>query len=138
MKCCSLDRYGDWGLLVLRLSIAAIFLYHGIGKWQMESASMLMTVLKYAEPIAGFMMLLGVGTQVAAAVLGVIMLGAIYMKMTGFGQMPLDPFGTFAGAAGAGWEFDLMILAGCIAVLLFGAGKYAMDALCCKGCCGKA
>lgn len=124
-----LHKYSDWGLLVLRLAIGVIFIYHGMLKWQMEDPNAIMSILKFAEPLGGIAMILGVLTQLASLGLSIIMLGAIYMKMTGFGQGALNPAGTFAPQGGTGWEFDLMILAGCIAVLLMGAGKVSVDSM---------
>lgn len=128
----SLQRYGDWALLALRLAIGVIFLYHGLMKWQMEDPSMLFTILKIVEPLGGAALILGVLSQWAALGLGIIMLGAIYMKMSGFGNAALDPAGTFAPQGGTGWEFDMMILAGCIVLLVMGAGKMAIDSMMCK------
>lgn len=123
----SLHRHSDWGLLALRLAIGVIFLYHGLTKWQMDAASPIMTILKFAEPIGGLALILGVLTQLAALGFVIIMLGAIYMKASGFGQQPLDILGSFAGQGG--WEFDLVLLAGCVAVFLSGAGRMSLDAL---------
>jgi len=123
----SLHRHGDWGLLALRLAIGIIFLYHGWTKWSMEAASPIMTILKFAEPIGGIALILGVLTQFAALGLGIIMLGAIYMKASGFGQQALDFASTFAPSGYAGWEFDLVILAGCITLFLMGAGFASLE-----------
>lgn len=123
----SLNRYGDWGLLALRLAVGAIFIYHGTLKWQMSDPSPIMTILKFAEPIGGLALILGALTQLAALGLAIIMLGAIYMKASGFGQQALDFAGSFAPQGGTGWEFDLMILAGCITLLLMGAGSLSVD-----------
>lgn len=125
-----LRRHAGWGLLALRLAIGAIFLYHGFLKWPLNpDAPWFMTVLAFAEPIGGLALVLGLLTQWASLGFVIIMLGAIYMKMTGFGQGALDVFGTFVGQQGAGWEFDLMILAGCLALLFMGGGKMALDAM---------
>ncbi len=130
MTLVSLKRHSDWGLLALRLAIGAVFLYHGLAKWPLNpQAPWYMTVVAIAEPLGGLAMILGLLTQWAALGLGIIMLGAIYMKMTGFGQAALDAFGTFVGKGGAGWEFDLVILAGCVALLFMGGGKMALDAM---------
>ncbi len=118
----ALNRHTDWGLLVLRLAIGAIFLYHGFQKWGMEDPSTTMTILKFAEPLGGAAIILGALTQLAALGLAIIMVGAIYMKSTGFGQNAFDLFGTFGN-----WEFDMMILASCIVLLLTGAGALSVD-----------
>lgn len=123
-----LHKYSDWGLLLLRLTIGVIFVYHGMLKWQIEEPNTIMTILKFAEPLGGIAMIIGVLTQLASLGLTIIMLGAIYMKMSSFGQATLNPSGTFAPQGGTGWEFDLMILAGCVAVMLMGAGKISLDA----------
>lgn len=96
----SLQRYNDWNLLLLRLVIGAIFLYHGIAKWQMEDPSTLMTILRYAEPLGGAALIAGVFSQLASLGLIIIMLGAIYMKATGFGQTDFNLFGTFGKGGG--------------------------------------
>lgn len=123
----SLYRHGDWGLLALRLAVGVIFIYHGFDKWTMDTVGYIMPILKYAEPIGGVALILGVLTQLAALGFVIIMLGAIYMKASGFGQQPLDVLGSFGGQGG--WEFDLVILAGCIALLLSGAGRMSLDAV---------
>lgn len=127
----NLSRHSDWALLILRLVIGAIFLYHGIGKWAMEDANTIMTILKFAEPLGGLALILGALTQLAAIGLSIIMLGAIYMKATGFGQGAFDLLGTFG--EGGKWEFDLMILAGCIMLIVMGAGRLSLDAMMFKG-----
>lgn len=126
----SLKKHSDIAHLILRLVIAAIFLYHGSQKWMFWSAIpegmpsnmvMLFKFLSIVEPLGGLALLLGVLTRLASLGLGIIMLGAIYMKMTVMGVGFVTP-------TGPGWEFDLMILAGCIALMFEGAGKYSLDA----------
>ncbi len=119
----SLHRHTDLGLLLLRFAVGAIFIYHGVTKWGNPDATTVMTILKFAEPIGGIAIILGVLTQLAALGLAIIMVGAVYMKSTGFGQAPFDLLGTFGK-----WEFDMMILASCIVLFLTGAGMYSVDA----------
>lgn len=121
----SLHKYSDAGLVVLRLVIGVIFIYHGMQKWQNPDPNAIMMILKFAEPIGGIALILGVFTQLAALGLSIIMIGAIYMKATGFGADSADFLGTFA--SGGKWEFDLMILAGSISLFLMGAGKLSID-----------
>lgn len=125
----SVRKCSSCALLALRLAAGAIFIYHGMLKWNMEAPSTLFTILKYAEPLGGIALILGVLTQWAGLGLSIIMLGAIYMKMTGFGQAPLNFAGTFAPQGGTGWEFDLMILAGTFALFIMGAGKWSVDGM---------
>ncbi len=123
----SLRGYGDYALLFLRLVIGVIFLYHGLQKWGMSDPNTIFTILKFAEPLGGAALILGALTQLASLGLSIIMVGAIYMKATGFGSSAPNFPGTFVGAQGAGWEFDLMILAGCVVLLIMGAGSMSVD-----------
>ncbi len=121
----SMKKHDDCALLFVRLVVAAIFIYHGFMKWDMETPTMTFTILKYLEPIFGLTVLLGLFTRVSSLVLGIVMIGAIYMKATGFGQGAFDLFGTFA--SGGKWEFDLAILACCVVLFCMGAGKLSID-----------
>ena len=116
-----LDAHRDWALLFLRLVIGAIFIYHGTMKWPMGD-NMIFNILAVVEPLGGVAMIAGVLTRWAGLGLAIIMLGAIYNKMISFGQAPFDPIGTFGK-----WEFDLIILAGCVAIMCFGPGKVSAD-----------
>jgi putative oxidoreductase len=93
-------------------------------KWDIPSNDMVMNILKYAEPIGGVAIILGVLTQLAALGLAIVMVGAIYTKSTGFHQAPFDLFGTFGS-----WEFDMMNLASCVVLFLTGAGMISLDTL---------
>jgi putative oxidoreductase len=122
----------DTALLVLRLVVAAIFLYAGSAKWPFwyappEGVSVvLLTVLKFlsiVEPLGGLALVLGVLTRWAAAGLGIIMVGAIF-----FARLALHA-GIFTSPQGAGVDYNLLILAGCVALLAFGAGGWSVDAI---------
>lgn len=125
-----LHQYDDFGLLVLRLVIGTIFLVHGIPKlkkWKVKPskevpAGMLsiMRTLSIVEPTAGIAVILGIATPVAAAVLGIVMLGAIWMKVAKW-HVP------FSAHDKVGWEFDLLILASCLVLIFQGAGSIALD-----------
>lgn len=115
-------KHRDEALLVLRLVIGAIFLYHGIqklGLWseapaQLSSTMLLiMRILSILEPLAGLAMITGLYTDVAAIVLMVVMAGAMGMKIKGnssFNQ----------------WEFDLLLFAGNLVIASMGAGRFTV------------
>ncbi len=131
----SLSRHRAWGLLALRIAIGVVFVYHGFLKWPLSpGAPWYMTLAAFVEPAAGLLLILGLATRWAAIALSVVMLGAIYLKMTAFGNAPLNALGTFSPQGGGGWEFDLVILAACVSLVVSGAGRFAID--CCL-CCGK-
>jgi putative oxidoreductase len=126
----SLHQFGDWGLVALRLGVGAIFLVHGSQKralWKVQpsaqmSAGMLtiMRVLSVAEPLGAVATLSGLLTQAAAAGFILDMSGAISLKMTRWHK-------GFTGDGG--WEFEFLLLAGAIALLFFGGGRFALDRL---------
>ncbi len=128
----SLMAYSAWGLLALRVSLAATFFAHGkmkMGMWKMQPseqmpAGMLNTMkfLSVVETLGAIGLLFGALTQLAALGLGVIMVGAIYMKVVKW-KSP------FASVEKNGWEFDLVLLAGALAVFLAGPGMWAVDML---------
>lgn len=122
----------DTALLVMRLVVAAVFLYAGTAKWPFWSAPpegmsvVLLNVTKFlsiVEPLGSLALLLGVLTRWAAAGLGIIMVGAIF-----FSRFTLHA-GLFTSPQGTGLDYNLLILAGCIALLAFGAGAWSLDAI---------
>lgn len=127
-----LQTYSDWGLLALRLAVGSIFLIHGIGKWsfwgmmpgdQMSAGMLnLMKFLSIVEPLGGLALILGFLTHYAALGLAIIMVGAIYFKMFVFKL-------GFVEQAATGWEFDLALLGGNLALFFLGAGRMAIDKL---------
>ncbi len=123
-------QFGDIALFILRVGIAAVFMVHGI--WKIENgkqmaASMEMpgsgwffTGLGVAEFFGSLGLLSGFLTQIAAAGLATIMIGAIYLKAFKWNVK-------FTAHDKTGWELDLVILAACVAIFILGAGKIALD-----------
>jgi len=77
-------------------------------------------VLSIAEPLGGLATLVGLLTQAAAAGFILVMLGAIRLKVTQLRK-------GFSGDGG--WELEFLLLVGAIALLLLGAGRFALDRL---------
>jgi putative oxidoreductase len=129
----SLHASSDWGQLVLRLILAATFLAHGRTKWAMWKmqpsdkmpASMLniMRLLSICEPLGAVALILGFLTQLSALGLTIIMLGAINFKV----RKLKAPFAVTRDKPG--WEFEMIILGGTVALFFSGAGAYALDRL---------
>ena len=119
-------QYSDVGLLVLRLAIASIFLLHASMKLKnsngmasamgMEGKGMMVFGLGVVEVASAISLAIGFYTQFAALVIAIIMIGAIAMKKMKW-SVP------FAAMDKTGWEFDLVLLAAAIAVLLTGGGN---------------
>lgn len=122
-----LHQYSDWGILALRITIAAVFIIHGPPKLMNPQMG---TGMGFST---GFFLLLGLGetagsisvffgflTQIGAAILAIVMLGALYYKTT-IWNVP------FTSMEKTGWEFDFVLLAAAIALILGGAGGISLD-----------
>ncbi len=118
-------RLSDFATLVLRVAIGSTFIYHGTMKWGMWSTPldpsagvmpMIMRLLSICEPIGGLALILGFLTPWAALGLAIVMVGAIWTKVSG-------------GAEFGKWEFDLALLGGNLVIMTRGAGAWAIDRL---------
>ena len=100
-----LNSLSDIGLLILRVVIGIIFIYHGFPKLlnsSKMSAGMRMSataifILGLAEVIGGVGSILGLYTQIAAIVLSIVMAGAIYMKIVKW-KVPFSKTGIMGGS----------------------------------------
>lgn len=125
-----MNRFADWGLLLLRIVVGIIFIMHGQMKWGIWSApaGMMSTtmltifkVLSVVEPLLGICIILGVITEWSSLILAIDMIGAMLFKISG---------GTaFIGHQTTGWEFDLTVFAANIILLMHGSGWIALDRL---------
>ncbi len=120
----------DASLLLLRLSVAAVFLYASYAKWQFLSSGAeglsagmvyLTRFLMVVEPLGAIALIAGFLTRWAAAGLGIIMVGAIiilsFTMQASFFTAPQAP----------GLDYNLLILSGCIVLIAFGAGRCSVD-----------
>jgi putative oxidoreductase len=127
--------------LILRVSLAVIFLYHGISKVTDGAAganwvgryyehvdvevppTLTFAGTQYAvawgELLGGVAMLLGFLTRLAALGLIVIQTGAVMLVTAPRG---------FSLAGGVGYEYNLALLAMCLCLLLTGSGLLSLDA----------
>lgn len=127
----------DFGLLVLRVVVGAVFLIHGYQKFQMMSGTIgffasiglpafMAYVVATVETLGGLSLIVGYGSKISAALLAITMAVAI-VKVHG-------PNGFMVGKGG--YEFTLTLLAANVAILYAGAGKYGLGSDC--GCpCAK-
>ena len=123
-----LREYNDIGLFLLRLAIAMIFIYHSLPKLKNAKGmgqgigmpAAMIWMLGAGELLSSLGMILGVYTQLAAVLLGIVMIGAIGMKMMKWGV-------PFAAMDKTGWEFDLILLAANGALLLGGGGSIGIQ-----------
>ena len=131
----------DLSMLVLRVAVGAVFLAHGIQKFQggvenvagffskvrIPMASVMAWVVTVVEAVGGAFLILGFSTQIAAALIAFVMVVAIVMVKAGNGLISTP--------GSSGYEFDVALLAGSIVLMLQGAGKYSVDSKMCGGAC---
>ena len=121
---------GNWGLLILRIFLGIIFVYHGMPKLGMPKAmakgmgwsSASVVLLGLVEFLSGLALILGFYTEIAALLIALVMLGAIWYKMVKW-KVP------FSAMDKSGWEFDLILLGAAIAIVLIGAGTVSLDTI---------
>jgi putative oxidoreductase len=118
------------GFLALRVALGIIFIYHGVPKVResaetakaMNASPGLVALLGSCEILGGIAVIAGFLTQVAAIGLGLLMLGAIGMKIAAWHVR-------FWAMDKTGWEFDFILLAAAACLALIGAGAWSIDAL---------
>ena len=121
----------DLALLVLRLALAAVLLYHGIPKlmnfgatvsgfqaMNIPAPTLTAAFALLSEVVGGILILLGVAVDLAGILVVIDMLGAIF---------------TVHGAAGfdftkGGWEHPFIVLAMALALALAGPGRTSVGA----------
>lgn len=118
-------------LLILRVILAITFLYAGIAKWFLWSTEpmegmpvwlhYLMLFLSIVEPIGAVAVLAGVLTRWAAAGFVIIMIGAMAVSHFIMG------YAFFTAPQAPGWDINLMIFGGSLALAAFGAGAWSID-----------
>lgn len=123
-----LTQFSDISFLLIRLVIAAIFIYHALPKLKgakMMSQAMgmpagMILMLGGIEFLSSLGMIFGVYIQIAAFLLAMVMVGAIYFK-TAKWHIP------FGAMDKTGWEFDLILLAANILILVNGGGAIGIQ-----------
>ncbi|MBS3178310.1 MULTISPECIES: DoxX family protein [unclassified Pseudoclavibacter] len=121
-------------LLILRLALGATMLLHGIqkltttgiggvqemlGSLGIPLADVAGAALPFVEIVAGALLIVGLFTRVAAALLAVVSLGAMFTVHFTAGFFAQD----------GGYEFVLVLALVGIALVLTGGGRWAADAL---------
>ncbi len=127
-----LNKFSGFAHWLPRLSLAAIFLYHGFSKFpmaqglaQMMGMPVVMVYLLALMEVAGGLLILlgGFGpdwaTRIAGLIFSVVMLGAIFMVHLANGWNSINMGG---GNEGKGMEFQVLILAVSLVFAIKGKG----------------
>ena len=119
--------------LVLRVVLGALFIWHGIDKfdagienvegafrmWGVPAPALAAPVVAVVEIVGGAALILGLLTRVAAVALGVVLVGALLWAKD---ILTSDGTGIISSTPVPGAEVDLAYLAGLIALVLLGPG----------------
>ena len=110
----------------MRAAIGVIFIVHGFGKFgnpgfggwisSMGIPAEMQIPIALAEFVPGILLLIGVLTRISGALLSIVMLGAIFLVK---GASSLD--------GDKGYEFDLILLAASLVVIVAGPGKVSIS-----------
>jgi putative oxidoreductase len=130
---------GDWGLLILRLALGAIFIVHGWPKINPNSPmkgltgfggflksqgvplpSLLALVVALLETVGAVLLILGIFTRIIALGLAIDMLVAI--RLVKFGMQKAG----FMDPQKGGWEFEFALMAAALALFFTGPGAIAL------------
>jgi len=114
-----------WGI---RAAMGTIFIVHSLKKFDPSWQEWLITIgvppemqlpIALAELIAGICLVVGVLTRVAASIITVILLGAIFHIRWENGFLIAD----------GGWEWDLIMLAAVLTIIVAGPGRISISHL---------
>jgi putative oxidoreductase len=131
--CTTLNRYRPAAPLVLRVVLGGLFIWHGIDKfdagismiedmftmWGVPVPGLTAPLTAVVEIAAGLALVLGLGTRIAAMLLSVVMIGAIIYVKQDLGIISSQPM--------PGAELDLALLAGLVALIFIGPGRFSLD-----------
>lgn len=132
-----LGRAADLGPLVLRVLVGGIMFAHGFQKWfetgpatfgsssiaalGLPAPEFFGYLVATSELVFGALLVLGLLTRLSTIPLGVILAVAVI-------GVKLGEVGLIAGdAMMTGYELDLALLAGVVALLFLGAGRLSLD-----------
>lgn len=126
------NKQAEMGLLVGRLILGVIMLAHGVQKFMamemvvgmfkdmMGLPGFLAYFTATVETVAGLALILGLFVRISAALLGLIMIGAMI-------TVKIPMVGFFGNGKMAGWEFDLSLLGLSIILTLAGSHLFALN-----------
>lgn len=125
-----MEQKYEVSLLIIRVVLGVTFLLHGVAKFQMglgnvagwfESIGImgfLGYVVAFIELLGGIALIVGIGTRITSALIGLIMLGAIFTV-----KLPVG----FMGAETAGYELDIVLLSMAAVLVISGSQLLALD-----------
>ena len=124
-------KWRDEALLFLRVATGLVFFMHGWQKWegglaqtagflaslQFPAPDVFAVLLIGVEVVGGAALILGALTRLAAKLTGIVAVVALLTVHVSKGFFISD----------GGYEFILLILAACVAILVLGPGSWSAD-----------
>jgi len=153
MKSAMLDKCQACAIPIIRIVLGIIFVMHGAHKiigWEvaglggagglentvagmtaMGMPAVVVYMVAFGELLGGIALIFGFLSRLAALGILIIMLGAFFMV-----HLPNGFFLNWYGVEGVhhGFEFNLALIAMCLAVIFGGPGCCALDNKLCKKC----
>ena len=132
------------GLAVVRILVGLLFFAHGLDiltagmgrtkvffqAFKVPAPDIMTPLAGVVQAVGGLAMIVGFAADVAAAVLTVVMIGAIYFVHGQFGFPNINITGQNADGSYKlgipGFEFNVALIAGLLAVVIGGAGKWSI------------
>lgn len=122
-------NYHDQVMLLLRVVVGVIFVWHGWPKFKMPGAMAqglgwspaVVRALGALEMLSGLGVIFGILLEWSALFQVVIMLGALYHKIFKWHVK-------FWARDNTGWEFDLLLLVCALLIMAHGPGQYGLTA----------
>ncbi|HEV2749989.1 MAG TPA: DoxX family protein [Gemmatimonadales bacterium] len=126
--------YVGLGALMLRVALGTAFIAHGRGKLkdpaafagflrQIRVPAPLLNawIVALLETVGAVLLILGVATRVLALGLAIDMVVALATVRIGKARFT-------SGPQGGGWELEFLLMAGALALVFTGGGRFALDA----------
>jgi putative oxidoreductase len=119
------SKFHDITHFGIRVAIGAIFIAHGSGKFNPGFVGFLSNLgipaemqipIALAEFVPGILLIIGVLTRISSALLSIVMLGAIFL---------VKQAASLTGERG--FEIDLILLAGNLAIIAVGPGRVSLS-----------
>ena len=116
----------DAAQMGMRVAVGVIFIVHGFGKFgnpgfggwisSMGIPAEMQIPIALAEFVPGILLLLGILTRISASLISIVMLGAIFLVK-----------GASSLTGEHGYEWDLILLASCLVVIVAGPGRVSLS-----------
>lgn len=131
-----LEQLAQYADIPLRIALGIVFIYHGYPKMLtkrgfkehtqtvksigFKPAGFWAFCSAFAEFFGGIAVLIGAFTQIAAALIAINMLVALYASIFQWGRK--------FSIINQGYEYEIVLIAAALTLALMGAGQYSIDA----------